>query len=145
MLGLKEAVQLAAESGARLRLVHVVDQSVLTLNPEAVSGGTVFINALSDSGKLILRNARALAERHGIKPESVMYENFTGRIAEVILADARKWRADLIVMGTHGRRGLSHVLLGSDAETVVRSSPVPVLLVRGKPGKQPRKRPARRR
>lgn len=52
--------------------------------------------------------------------------------ADVILDEARKWRADLIGMGTHGRRDISHMLLGSDAEAGVRSSPVPALLVRGK-------------
>ncbi len=43
---------------------------------------------------------------------------------------AKKWRADVIVLGTHGRRGLSRVVLGSDAEMVVREAPLPVLLVR---------------
>ena len=46
------------------------------------------------------------------------------------MRDARKQRADLIVLGTHGRRGLRRLVLGSDAEAVVRTSPVPVLLVR---------------
>lgn len=51
--------------------------------------------------------------------------------ADVIVEQAKKREADLIVMGTHGRRGLRRFALGSDAELVVRSSPVPVLLVRG--------------
>lgn len=68
----------------------------------------------------------------GVKAEAVMYENLSGRVADLILKEARKWRADIIVMGTHGRRGIGHALLGSDAEAVVRSSPAPVLLVRGK-------------
>jgi nucleotide-binding universal stress UspA family protein len=55
-----------------------------------------------------------------------------GPAAEAILRDARKWGADLIVMGTHGRRGLRRVVLGSDAEQVVRMSKVPVLLVRAR-------------
>jgi nucleotide-binding universal stress UspA family protein len=45
---------------------------------------------------------------------------------------AKKWRADLIVIGTHGRRGVSRLVMGSDAEQIVRTSPVPVMLVRGK-------------
>jgi len=49
----------------------------------------------------------------------------------LILEQAKQWPADLIVMGTHGRRGLVRVAMGSDAEEVVRESPVPVLLVRG--------------
>ncbi len=43
---------------------------------------------------------------------------------------ARAWGADLIVLGTHGRRGLARVLMGSDAEQIARTAPVPVLLVR---------------
>ena len=43
---------------------------------------------------------------------------------------ARQWPADLIVIGTHGRRGVGRMLLGSDAEQIVRTAPVPVLLVR---------------
>src|ERR1035438_5606195 len=48
-----------------------------------------------------------------------------------IVAVAERLKADLIVMGTHGRRGMSHVLLGSVAEKVVRCSPIPVLTIRG--------------
>lgn len=142
--GLREAVQLAKDHKARLRLLHVVDESVLTLNPEAAGGGGEFIDSLLDAGKQILKNAGALVERHGVKAETAMYENLSGRVAELILDEARKWRADIIVMGTHGRRGISHVLLGSDAETVVRSSPIPVLLVRGKPVKLRKRASARR-
>lgn len=48
------------------------------------------------------------------------------------MEEAERWGAELIVMGTHGRHGLQHLWLGSVAEGVVRSSPVPVLLVRGR-------------
>jgi nucleotide-binding universal stress UspA family protein len=51
-------------------------------------------------------------------------------VADVIVENAKKWRADLIVMGTHGRRGITRVVMGSDAEGVVRNTPVPVLLIR---------------
>ena len=134
--GLKEAVQLAKDHQAKLRLVHVVDESALTLNPEAM-GGTgelidSLINSLIDAGKQTLKNARTFANRHGVKAEAVMHENLAGRVADLILREARKWHADVIVMGTHGRRGISHMILGSDAETVVRSAAVPVLLVRGR-------------
>lgn len=143
--GLKEAVQLTKDHHARLKLLHVVDESVLTLNPEPTGGGGVFIDALIEGGEQVIKNARALAERHGVKTETAMRENLSGRVSDLILDEARKWRADIIVMGTHGRRGISHVLLGSDAEAVVRSSPVPVLLVRGKTAAKGRKGATRRR
>jgi nucleotide-binding universal stress UspA family protein len=56
-----------------------------------------------------------------------------GRVADVVVEEAAKSGCDLIVMGTHGRRGFSRLALGSDADLVVRSSPVPVLLVRNEP------------
>ena len=128
--GLKEAVKLAKALNARLKLVHVLDQSPLVLAPEI--GLVNLMNSLVAAGTEILERARAYAERHGVKVETAMPET-TGRVADVILDEARKWRADLIVMGTHGRRGVTHLLLGSDAERVLRASPVPVLLVRGEP------------
>ena len=60
--------------------------------------------------------------------------------SDVILDEAKRWRADLIVMGTHGRRGFNRLLLGSDAERVLRDTPVPLLLVREQYVKPPRKR-----
>ena len=135
-LGLEEAVQLAKEHRAKLRIVHVVDESVLMLNLETLD----LLGNLSDgfvaSGRKTVKSARALAGRHGVKVEAVMYENLTGRVADFILKEAQKWRADIIVKGTHGRRGINHALLGSDAETAVKPSTVPVLLVRAPAAKR---------
>lgn len=129
--GLQEAVELAKAEHAVLRLVHVVDESAITLTPElAGTDATHILDALVKSGKQVMRNAVSLAERHGVSVESSTHETFVGRVADVILKEAKEWHADLIVMGTHGRRGLTHAVMGSDAEAVVRSSPVPVLLVR---------------
>jgi universal stress protein A len=65
-------------------------------------------------------------------PAAVRYEAvvISGDPAERVLETARGLDADLIVMGTHGRRGLSHLFLGSVAERVVRESPIPVLTAR---------------
>jgi len=57
-----------------------------------------------------------------------------------ILKQAKKFRADLIVIGTHGRRGGARLIMGSDAESVVRQSSVPVLLIRSKSAAAPRRR-----
>ena len=62
----------------------------------------------------------------------MLVENFAGRVADLIVREARKWRADLLVLGTHGRRGLTRMVMGSDAELVVRAAPAPVLLLRAK-------------
>ena len=68
--------------------------------------------------------------RSGATVETALLEASGERIASVIEGEARHWQADLIVIGTHGRSGLSRLLLGSVAEGVARSAPVPVLLVR---------------
>jgi nucleotide-binding universal stress UspA family protein len=84
----------------------------------------------AQAGKTILENARAVAQAEGLEAAVVLHENFTGRVADLIVDEARKWRAEVIVMGTHGRRGVRHAVLGSDAEAVVQRAEVPVLLVR---------------
>jgi nucleotide-binding universal stress UspA family protein len=128
--GLEEAVRLAKSLQAELKLVHVVDESALTLNPEVTTATTPLIDEFVAGGKEVLSASEALARKLGVTVETALYENLTGRVADLILSEAQKWGADLIVMGTHGRRGIRHVVLGSDAEAVVRSANVPVLLVR---------------
>jgi nucleotide-binding universal stress UspA family protein len=141
--GLQEAVKLAKDQRAMVKLMHVVDEWSVTQNLDVMGGAGDVLDMLEESGKKALKNAKTLADRHGIKAETAIYRNLSGRVADFIIREARKWRADLIVMGTHGRRGFSHVLLGSDAEAVVKQSPVPVMLVRGIAAAKP-KRPAKR-
>jgi nucleotide-binding universal stress UspA family protein len=70
-----------------------------------------------------------------VEAETVMLEGNdpSQRVASMVVKDAQHWDADLIVLGTHGRRGLDRIFLGSVAETLVRMAPTPVLLVRAKP------------
>ena len=133
-LGLYEAIRLAKEQGAKLRLFHLVDEYIAVSSPDgmAFSNTDNLLESLRQGGKKIIEKAEALARRNGLTPESVMLESFGGRAADFIVAQARKWRADLIVLGTHGRRGVKRLVMGSDAEQVVRTTPVPVLLVRSK-------------
>jgi hypothetical protein len=62
--------------------------------------------------------------------ETVLRDNFAVPVHELIVTEAGAWPADLVVLGTHGRRGIGRVVLGSSAENVLRRSPIPVLLVR---------------
>ena len=128
--GLAEAVRLAQALGAQLRIVHVVDDSALALNPETGIAAAPLVEHFAEGGKEILEEARVLAAAQGIDPDIVLHENFTGQVADVIVNEARNWPAQLIVMGTHGRHGLRQAVLGSDAQAVVHAAPVPVLLVR---------------
>jgi nucleotide-binding universal stress UspA family protein len=128
--GLHEAIRLAKALGAELRLVHIVDDSALALNPETGIAAGPLVADFAEGGKAILEDARGIARGEGLDPSVVLHENFSGRVADLIVEEARKWRAEVIVMGTHGRRGVRHVVLGSDAEAVVQRAEVPVLLVR---------------
>ena len=62
--------------------------------------------------------------------ETRLEDAAAARVCDLIVQQAGERKCDLIVMGTHGRRGIAHALIGSDAEQVLRMSPVPVLLVR---------------
>jgi nucleotide-binding universal stress UspA family protein len=134
--GLAEAVKLAKGQKATLVVLHVVDENVVT---QSALGGGYFIEGLLEglleNGKKVLAKAVADAKKQGIKVQPVLIEDIGMAVSEVIVAQAKKLKADVIVLGTHGRRGVSRLLMGSDAEGVVRAATVPVLLVRS-PGKR---------
>ena len=127
--GLKEALRLAKDQRAKVRLLHVVDELVVFNTPETAVNIEPIIDELIRGGKRLLQQAARVAQAKGIKPESDLRESAGVRVADVISGQARRWRADLIVMGTHGRRGMNRMLMGSDAELVVRNATMPVLLV----------------
>lgn len=140
--GLDEAIKLAKDQNATLCLLHVVDDLVMSVALDGAmdaSGGYFdqLLNALREGGKTILAKAEANVRRNGIACQSVLVETLGRSVADVIIAQSKKRHADLIVLGTHGRRGITHVVMGSDAEGVVRSTCVPVLLVRFPSGPRP--------
>ena len=137
-LGLKTALKLAKVNGGTVRLLHVVEENLFLLAGDYTSGAYLdrLFKELVQNGKAILARSARLAKRRGVKTQTVLIEDLGGRrVADLIVQQARKWRADVIIIGTHGRRGLQRVVMGSDAEQVVRTAPVPVLLVRS-PGRK---------
>jgi nucleotide-binding universal stress UspA family protein len=132
-LGLQEATKLAKLTGARVRLLHVVDVLSLAIAGEGMVGtaGDV-LAAVRESGQAILQRAEASVQSAALGVDTVLLDNTAGRVAEIVADEAASWGADLIVLGTHGRRGVGRLILGSDAEQVLRLAPVPVLLVRDK-------------
>ncbi|HEX7439885.1 MAG TPA: universal stress protein, partial [Caldimonas sp.] len=95
----------------------------------AVYTGEV-IPLMKKMGEQVLQQGRARAEAAGVRVDTVLIETVAARVAEIVVDQARAWGADVIVIGTHGRRGVGRLLLGSDAEQILRLAPVPVLLVR---------------
>jgi nucleotide-binding universal stress UspA family protein len=88
------------------------------------------VETFRERGRELLSQAESLVRRHGLEPECTLLEAIGSQAAQVIVRHAKEWPADIIVMGTHGRRGIRRIVMGSDAEQVLRTSPVPVLLVR---------------
>ena len=134
-LGLQEAIRLAKEfkTPAQLRLLHVIDDFPMLVEMSSVISFEKARQALRDHGHTILDQARQLAAACDVQADHSLREVTGARIARAVIDEATENGCDLIVMGTHGRRGLSRLALGSDADLVVGESPIPVLLVRGKP------------
>lgn len=130
-LGLNEAIRLARDSGSQIRLVHVVNEWIV-VSPDA-SGANLgsIIDMLREAGESVLNTADKAVRDAGIEVDTVLIEEMGGQAGAAIIQQAGEWPADLIVCGTHGRRGIRRLVLGSDAEHIVRHTPVPVLLVRG--------------
>ena len=128
--GLREAIKLAKSTGARLHIVHVVDE--LLFEPGFISREPYdqLIESLRLNGKKILEETKSVARDAGVEFVTELIETVGGRVSSLILDAARQANADLIIMGTHGKRGIKRLLMGSDAEMVLRSSPVPVLFTR---------------
>lgn len=144
--GLEEAIGLASDQKAKICLLHVIDELVVTGGANGMmymppSYIDEFIQALRAGGRKLLTGAEAKVRKHGIAVEAVLLETVGRRVADLIIKQAKIWRADVIVLGTHGRRGLSRVVMGSDAEMVLRETPVPVLLVRSPLRAQKRRAP----
>ncbi len=127
---LQEAIKLAAGK-AQLRLVYVIEE-IYPLDTEgyAYIDYVALQEAVRQTGKRTLAQAAEKAQRSGITAETALLDVPGERVASVIDGEALAWKADLIVIGTHGRSGLGRLLLGSVAEGVARGASVPVLLVR---------------
>jgi nucleotide-binding universal stress UspA family protein len=128
--GLSEAIALAKRERARIFLVHVLDEFFVLAAPEAAVYSEKAIEDLQRGGRRVLERAEARVRAAGLQASTVMPETVGGRAADEIVRQAKKLKADLIVIGTHGRRGIKRLALGSDAEQVVRTAGVPVLVVR---------------
>ncbi len=126
---LDEAVRLARNQAARLRLVHIVDTSCLYHGDENERSAE-FEKAWCDAGRRVIDRGLVRATPSGLAIETAVRCTSKARVSEQIVEEAVGWHADLIVVGTHGRRGLNRLLLGSVAEAVVRISPISVLLSR---------------
>jgi nucleotide-binding universal stress UspA family protein len=133
--GLTTALGLAADQRAELFVLHVldgmpagwsayVDEQFRPARVEALLLG------LRASGQRALDEAQAMTSRQGVVTTPLLVDARGRSVADVILAQVRETGADVVVLGTHGREGMSRLVMGSAAEHVLRHADVPVLLVR---------------
>jgi len=125
----EEGIKLAGIMGSSVSFLYIIDLSILSI-PDAETGianAEVIRKGFRDQGETIMGRLKAGAENKGISAGTMMRE---GDVHEEILSAAREVKADLIVMGTHGRRGLNRLILGSVAESVARRAGCAVLLIR---------------
>ncbi len=126
-LALKEAIQLAKNQNSKLCVIHIVD----TLYEGDVDR-EAFVELIRKQGQEVLNSIKKKLSRVKIEFEMKLTELTPSKsqIAEKLVDEASAWSADLIIIGTHGRRGIQHILTGSVAEEVIRISKIPVLLVK---------------
>ncbi len=127
---LQEAIQLAQRLGARLELVHIYEDIVYLVDEDYVNYEELQKTVYS-CGEKILAEAAAVVRASDIEVETKLIQASNERITNLLVAEAERWQAELIIIGTHGHSGFSRLLLGSVAEGVVRAASIPVLLIRG--------------
>ena len=125
----RRAVELARSLRSRLLLIHVIGPPPLAgegyMTPEIIQSA---LRSQRDAAERRLRMLVNRARTAGVRVSALVLES--GMTHEQIVRVARRQRADMIVMGTHGRTGLTRLLLGSVAARVIATAPCPVLTVR---------------
>lgn len=133
--GLREAIRIAQTTHGRLRLIHVVDELSFAFTADAYSyHAGQLLDLVRKNGAEVLEHALGQVKAAGVEADTVLHENLDRTVKQRVLDESLSWKADLIVIGTHGRRGPSRLVLGSSAEGIMRGATVPVLLVRAPEG-----------
>ena len=128
--GLMEAIKLAKVTRGRIRLLHVISAAPTLITAEGFNSMSPDVfTTMKQIGQQVLETARAVVAEQDIAVDVVLLDGADGRLGKQVAEQAVGWNAEVIVLGSHGHRGITRMVLGSDAEMVIRSAPVPVLLV----------------
>lgn len=125
---LTAALRMARETLGQVRVLHVLDDLPYASGMDYA--GNV-LQLMREEAQRVLAVAQAQAESAGVPAETALEEQTGRRLGDVVAQAAAAWKADLVVVGSHGRRGVARVLLGSGAEQIIRTAAVPVLVIRG--------------
>jgi nucleotide-binding universal stress UspA family protein len=132
--GVKETIKMAKAVGAHITAVHVVaNYSVLFQDegfamPDIPDWQTLFDHSRATHAKEILDRVKAAADKAGVKCDTVAAHG--DMPYEMIIKQAKKSKCDLIMMASHGRKGMQRILLGSETAKVLTHSKIPVLVLR---------------
>ena len=130
---LDEAIHLAAALKSELCIGTALEEAALTQHGMGL-GSYIDVDRVKQdmraTGNALLDRASATAVAAGCTPQRILIESDTKRLANMIVDAANQWNADLLVMGTHGRRGFERLLVGSVAEHVIRIATTSLMLVR---------------
>lgn len=132
---LDTAIDLSKRYGATLGLLHALDEAMFGHHPSAEnflpnSVGKLEYKMRKGAGAFLDRAAKRVADA-GIDAELKLVESETKHISDMLAEAANEWKADLLVVGTHGRRGVERFFIGSVAERLARKVETSLLLVRG--------------
>ncbi len=119
------AINFSMEIKAEITFIHIIDIQALQNIGDLSGGGINDINLLIEEEKPVLSKLKDECDKKGVKVKTVLTH---GEPVSVILETIKEGGHDLIIMGTHGKSGLTRLVLGSIAENVVRKSDIPVLL-----------------
>ena len=125
----ESALELAATHGAVLQPYYVVENAPVYYDVPGYDP-TILRDELADQGAKLADEANAEMKQRGVQGAAVIAEGSSvDDVAEMVLAAAAEFNADLLVMGTHGRKGFQRLILGSVAERCLRQATLPVLLI----------------
>ena len=131
---LKHAANLAEMTQAKMVIVTIVNPTeFMAIAPEFLVDEN-YESAAIQQGEAVLNQAESIAKEMGVKEISrhlAVSTKGAREMAQLLVDFAEEEQADLLVLGTHGRTGLMHLLMGSFAETVMRQSTLPLLILRG--------------
>jgi len=130
---LETAIELAKSTGARIAVCHAIDETILSQREVAMMlpnsvGKTEARLRLGAEG--FLGKAAETVRAAGVEVEIKVVESEQKHVSDMLIDAAAEWHADLLVVGTHGRRGIERYFVGSVAERLVRKGRRSLLLVR---------------
>ena len=121
-----KGVELARDLGGEYSVISVTDDTIIVPDTTAM----IMPQVIDSQSEQTRSTIRGIIDRHNLQPANVFLE--TGDTVDTIMDKIEEYKANILVVGTHGRTGLDHLLLGSMAEKMIRISPISVFVVKFK-------------